>query len=352
MSETEAEIEPVAADSEEAVSGNVETELKAAAADSEEVVSGNVEAELRAVAADSEESLSGDTDAELKAAAVDSEEASSGVEESGRVTPWPSAWEVVKETVEGVDQLEVPLRAAGVAYYGLLAVFPLLLFLVSLGSVLLSSTEVRSAIDEFLIRAIPVPEVLSFVQETIGDTLDRRGTIGIISLLVLLWSASSLFANLETSLNKIWNVPRRMVWHRRLLGILAVMILAGLFIVVIFLSTLEALPVLEEITLFESLDIWITFLAATLFFWLIYRWLPNSKVPAVPSLAGGALAGLAWVIAQAIFRWYLTSGLSNLGAVYGTLASLIGLILWAFVTGTILYVGAVFSAVLQRHFWE
>jgi membrane protein len=293
-----------------------------------------------------------ETESKVKIAAADGEESMAVDAKTQRTLPWRSAWEIIKETIEGVDQLEIPLRAAGVAYYGLLAVFPLLLFLISLGGVLLSSTEVRSAVDEFLIRAIPVPEVLEFVQQTIGDTLDRRGAIGIISLLVLLWSASSLFANLETSLNKIWSVPRRMVWHRRLLGILAVMILAGLFIVVIFLSTLEALPVLEEISVFEGLDLWITFLAATLFFWLIYRWLPNAKVPAVPSLAGGALAALAWMVAQAIFRWYLTSGLSNLGAVYGTLASLIGLILWAFVTGTILYVGAVFSAVLQRHFWE
>ncbi|MFQ5942426.1 MAG: YihY/virulence factor BrkB family protein [Anaerolineales bacterium] len=293
-----------------------------------------------------------ETESEIEAATIEGEESLSSEGEPRRAIPWRIAWELVKETVEGVDQLEVPLRAAAVAYYGLLAIFPLLLFLVSLGGVVLSRSEVRDALDEFLIRAIPVPEVLNFVQVTIGDTLARRGTVGVISLVVLLWSASSLFANLEMSLNKIWNVPRRLVWHRRLLGILAVTILAGLFIVVIFLSTLEALPLLNGISLFDSLDAWITFLAATLFFWLIYRWLPNHKVPAVPSLAGGALAGLAWLIAQAVFRWYLTSGLSNLGAVYGTLASLIGFILWAFVTGTILYVGAVFSAVLQRHFWE
>jgi membrane protein len=293
-----------------------------------------------------------DTETEIKAAAAESEDAISGDAAPRRAIPLRIAWEMVKETVEGVDQLEVPLRAAAVAYYGLLAIFPLLLFLVSLGSVVLSRSEVRDALDEFLTRAIPVPEVLDFVQVTIGDTLARRGTVGVISLVVLLWSASSLFANLEMSLNKIWKVPRRLVWHRRLLGILAVMILAGLFIVVIFLSTLEALPLLNGISVFDSLDLWITFFAATLFFWLIYRWLPNAKIPAVPSLAGGALAGLAWVVAQAVFRWYLTSGLSNLGAVYGTLASLIGLTLWAFVTGTILYVGAVFGAVVQRRFWE
>ena len=268
-----------------------------------------------------------------------------------RYQPLRTFWDLVVETVEGVDQLEVPLRAAAVAYYGLLAIFPLLLFLISLGSAVLSISEVRDRLDEFLAVVIPVPEVFDFVQTTIGDTLARRGTVGLISLVVLLWSASSLFANLEMSLNKIWKVPRRLVWHRRLLGILAVMILAGLFIVVIFLSTLEALP-LNGMSFFEGLDPWITILAATLFFWLIYRWLPNAKVPAVPSLIGGALAGVIWVAAQAIFRWYLTSGLTNLGAVYGTLASLIGLILWAFVTGMILYIGAVFSAVIQRHYWD
>jgi membrane protein len=265
------------------------------------------EAELTAATADREEALSG----ESNSAAAESDKRQSG---SKSVAIWRTGWEVVKETFEGVDQLEIPLRAAAVAYYGLLAIFPLLLFFISLGSVLLSRSEVREALNEFLNRAIPAPSALAFVQQTISDTLARRGAIGVFSLLVLLWSASSLFANLEVSLNRIWEVPRRMVWHRRLLGILAVMILAGLFLVVIFLSTLEALPLLNGLSLFDSFDLWFTFLAATLFFWLIYRWLPNAKVPAVPSLAGGAL--------------------------------------WAFVTGTILYVGAVFSAVLQRHFWE
>ncbi len=292
------------------------------------------------------------TEAEVKAAIAEEELARPVDADPRREVPWRGAWEVVKETVDGVDQLEIPLRAAAVAYYGLLAIFPLLLFLISVGSVLLSRTDVRSALEEFLIRAIPVPEVLQFVEQTIDQTLSIRGSVGVISLLVLLWSASSLFANLETSLNVIWKAPRRLVWHRRLLGLLAVMILAGLFIVTIFLSTLQALPFMEGSSMLDNLDPWVTILAATLFFWLIYRWLPNDKVPAVPSLAGGALAGVAWVIAQAGFRWYLTSGLSNLGAVYGALASLIGLILWAFITGLILYVGAVFSTVLQRKYWD
>jgi membrane protein len=88
-----------------------------------------------------------------------------------------------------------------------------------------------------------------------------------------------------------------------------------------------------------------------LLFWLVYRWLPNARVRTLATLAGALLAGLLWEGAQWAFRWYLTSGLTDYGAVYGTLASVIALILWAYLTGLILFVGAEFSAALQREFW-
>jgi hypothetical protein len=106
------------------------------------------EAELMAAAADREEALSDDADS----AAAEGDKRQSG---SKSVAIWRTGWEVVKETFEGVDQLEIPLRAAAVAYYGLLAIFPLLLFFISLGSVLLSRSEVREALNEFAASCFP-----------------------------------------------------------------------------------------------------------------------------------------------------------------------------------------------------
>lgn len=294
-----------------------------------------------------------ETEAEVKAAAAEEEETKSVDAEPRRAVPWRSAWEVVRETVDGMEEYEVAVRAAALAYYGLFSLFPLLLFLVFIASALLQVGDAGAQLEELLARFIPVPEVLELVEGVIDQTVARRSSIGIVSALALLWTASTLFANLEASLNVIWGAPRRVVYRRRLLGVGAVLVLGLLFLLAILLSTLQAVPLVTDfIPFLEELDFGISLLLSVLFFWLIYRWLPNAHVEPIPSLAGAALAGLVWQASQFLFRLYLTSGLSNLGAVYGTLASLIGLVLWVFLTGMILFVGGIFSAVLQRKYWD
>ncbi len=286
-----------------------------------------------------------ETEAEVKAAAAEEEETKSVDAEPRRAVPWRSAWEVVKETVDGMEEYEVAVRAAALAYYGLFSLFPLLLFLVFIASALLQVVDAGAQLVELLARFIPVPEVLELVEGVIDQTVARRSSIGIISALALLWTASTLFANLEASLNVIWGAPRRVVYRRRLLGVGAVLVLGLLFLLAILLSTLQAVPLVTDfIPFMDELDFGVSLLLSVLFFWLIYRWLPNAHVEPIPSLAGAALAGLVWQASQFLFRLYLTSGLSNLGAVYGTLASLIGLVLWVFLTGMILFVGGIFSA--------
>lgn len=294
-----------------------------------------------------------ETEAEVKAAAAEEEETKSVDAEPRRAVSWRSAWEVVKETVDGMEEYEVAVRAAALAYYGLFSLFPLLLFLVFIASALLQVGDAGAQLEELLARFIPVPEVLELVKGVIDQTVARRSSIGIISALALLWTASTLFANLEASLNVIWGAPRRVVYRRRLLGVGAVLVLGLLFLLAILLSTLQAVPLVTDfIPFLDELDFGISLLLSVLFFWLIYRWLPNAHVEPIPSLAGAALAGLVWQASQFLFRLYLTSGLSNLGAVYGTLASLIGLVLWVFLTGMILFIGGIFSAVLQRKYWD
>jgi membrane protein len=85
-----------------------------------------------------------------------------------------------------------------------------------------------------------------------------------------------------------------------------------------------------------------------LFFWVIYHGIPNTEVRVKASLGGAMLAALLWQIAKTGFAWYLASELSNYGAVYGSLASVIALILWAYITALILFLGAEFGASLQR----
>ncbi len=263
-----------------------------------------------------------------------------------------AGWRVVRATARGLNRNEAGLRAAALAYQGLLSLFPLLLFLVFLASEVIALGEVRPLLDSYLDRALPTAAGMRFVQEIIDETLRNSKSFGLVGGLGLLWSSSALFSHLESSLNVIWNAPRRAVWSRRLRGLAGVMILGTLFIIAIALSALPALPFIDQGNPnLRILDLGVGLAAEVLLLWFIYRWLPNSPVRFVSALAGAALAALLWEAAQFGFRVYLVSGLANFGAVYGTLASVIGLILWAYLTGIILFLGAEFSAALQREFW-
>lgn len=262
------------------------------------------------------------------------------------------AWRVVRGTSEGFNRNEAGLRAAALAYQGLLSLFPLLLFLVFLASQVIRAGDVRPRLDEYLDRALPTAAGIRFVKDIVDETLRNSSSLGLVGGLGLLWTSSALFSHLESSLNVIWNAPRRAVWSRRLRGLAGVLILGTLFIVAIALSALPALPFLDQDNpRLAVLDLGIGVVAEILLLWFIYRWLPNTPVRFVSAFAGAVLAALLWEAAQFGFRVYLTSGLANFGAVYGTLASVIGLILWAYLTGIILFLGAEFSAALQRELW-
>ncbi len=259
---------------------------------------------------------------------------------------------VVRGTAEGLNRNEAGLRAAALAYQGLLSLFPLLLFLVFLASQVIALGDVRPSLDSYLDRALPTAAGIRFVKEIIDETMRNSGSLGLVGGLGLLWTSSALFSHLESSLNVIWNAPRRAVWSRRLRGLAGVLILGTLFIIAIALSALPALPFLDQSDpRLDFLDLGVGVAAEVLLLWFIYRWLPNSPVRFISALAGAVLAALLWEAAQFGFRVYLTSGLTNFGAVYGTLASVIGLILWAYLTGIILFLGAEFSAALQNEFW-
>jgi membrane protein len=261
-------------------------------------------------------------------------------------------WRVIKDTADGLSRNEAGLRAAALAYQGLFSLFPLLLFLIFVGTEIITVGDVRGSLDEFLRKVLPTDGSFQFVEEIISFSVTNRGSIGLVGGLGLLWTASSLLSNLETSLNAIWGTPRRPTLRRRLLAVVGVLSLGTLFIISIALSALPALPFLDqEGALLDVLDLGIGVAAEVLLLWVIYRWLPNASVRAMPSLLGALVAALLWEVAQFGFRVYLTSGLTNYGAVYGSLASVIGLILWAYLTGLIVFVGAEFSAALQREFW-
>ena len=257
---------------------------------------------------------------------------------------------VIRGMIEQTAKNEIAIRSASIAYYGLFSLFPMLLFLVFLGSQFLESEEARMALNDTITEFLPV--ATETVRRVVDQTLEMRGSIGLIAGIGLLWSASSLFNQMTTSLNVIWGASPRPFWRRRLVALISVLTIAILFILSIALSALAVIQWPGQGTLIWQ---WLNFsvgLGITiLLFWLLYHGIPNTKVSRKAALGGAILSAILWQAAKSVFAWYLASGLSDYGAVYGSLASVIALILWVYISALILFLGAEFGASLQREVW-
>jgi YihY family inner membrane protein len=101
----------------------------------------------------------------------------------------------------------------------------------------------------------------------------------------------------------------------------------------------------------QWLNLTVGLVVTILLFWLVYHWIPNIQEDTRATLGGGILAAILWQAAKTVFAVYLASGLTNYGAIYGSLASVIALILWAYISALILFIGALFAESLGTEFW-
>jgi membrane protein len=258
---------------------------------------------------------------------------------------------VFKEAYRRFEEHECAIRAAGLAYYGLLSIFPLLLFLVFIGTQVLASEAAREALQNALNQL--TPQTADLLENVVEQSIHARGSIGVIGALGLLWGASAVFGMVSSTLNMIWETELRSFWRRRLVALISVMAISGLFLFSLFLSfwgTWTRLPG-ARFTTWRWVNQGLSLLVSMFLFWLIYRSLPNRRVDGRAALIAGFLAACLWQLVKAGFGWFLTSGLARYGLVYSSLASLIVLVIWLYLSAFILLIGAVFAASLEHTFW-
>jgi membrane protein len=244
------------------------------------------------------------------------------------------------------------LRAGSLAYYALLCTFPLLLFLVFLGTQVLASQDARTSLELAISQL--TPQTADIISSAVEQSIQARGgeLIGVIGALGLLWSASAVFGVLSSTMNMIWEVSPRPFWRRRLMALLAVSAISGLFVISLLMSVIGVLR--DLLALFPSwrwVNPLVSLMVSVALFWLIYRSLPNRRVDARAALIGGGLAAGLWQLAKAGFAWYLGSGWARYGLVYGSLTSLVVLIIWMYLSAWILLTGGVVVAALERVYW-
>ncbi|HEY4718901.1 MAG TPA: YihY/virulence factor BrkB family protein [Anaerolineales bacterium] len=253
---------------------------------------------------------------------------------------------LILETNRKYSQDSCATLAAALAFHSLFSIFPLLLFLIYVGSEVLDPAEVYALLSSGLIQSLPTGG--DSISEIISVTRDLSGSIGLVGALGLLWSASSIFAVLETALNRIWGATPRGFWRTRLVATGSILTLSLVFLASVtlgqFVPRLLALIPLPGLQPLGSL---ISFLFVVLVLVIFYRTFPNRRIPQRPALYAGLATGALIFLARLIFDVFINSAFVNYGTVYGSLAWIVSLALWAYVVAILFLWGAELGSFLE-----
>ena len=268
-----------------------------------------------------------------------------------------TAWAILKTAAGRFAASHSPEAAAGLAFYAMFALFPLLLFLIVFGSSVLESEEAQGRILALVSEVLPTSQDL--VIENVRQVLRLRGTVGLFAGLSLLWSSSGFFMIMARQINRVWpDTAARKAIERR---IVALGIVGGLGILLALWLTLSVAivphipsPLLAKWRALRPL-VWpimatgLTWGIPILFLLFTYRAVPKRRVGWFEALCGALVATIAWRGATHAFAWYLGSGLSKYQLVYGSLSSIIVLMVWLYLCGQILLFGASLCAAIAMY---
>ncbi|OBG78102.1 inner membrane protein YhjD [Mycobacterium sp. E3305] len=237
------------------------------------------------------------------------------------------------------------LLAAGLTYYTLIALFPLLMVGFALGSFGLSRhPELLGTIDEH-VRSWVSPELGQHLVNLIHSAIAARASVGVIGLVVAAWLGQTWMYRLREALGRIWEHPVDSVgFVRTILSDLAAVV--GTLVVVVITMGLSALghekPMraalkllgIPELSVFHWVFRVISVLTAFAVSWLVFSWvivrLPRESVGIVTSMEAGLIAAAGFELFKLLGSLYLKIVLrSAAGATFGPV---LGLLAFAYVT--------------------
>jgi len=252
-----------------------------------------------------------------------------------------------------------PLRLAGAtAFFTTFALPPIMVILIQVLKVFLDPALVRGQLFGSLSSLLgpeAVGQLVSILRSMRRLAHNWYVTIG--GMIFLLFVATTLFKVIKNSLNQVWKIRPAgrgfLSGLRPRLQAVLVIIVAGVLFVIGLVA--EGLQVFIGSYIFElspllsfyfntALSKIISTIMVTLWFAIVFRYLPDGRPRWKLALAGGMLTGILFAIGRVILHWLLSY--SNINTLYGTSASIVLLLLFVFYSSLILYYGAAFTSVL------
>jgi len=263
--------------------------------------------------------------------------------------------ELVIRTIQELGRNDATHLSAGIAYYSLLSLFPLLLGLIAILGTVLPSETVQKEIFEFLEANLPI--AVDLVQRNITSVIQFRSRLGIISIGGLIWTGSLMFGAMSRAINRAWNVHNdRPYYIRKLRDVGMALSISILFLLsqgttavfsILHSYNLQPLPFPSIDTNINIISRVLAFFVILLIFLLLYKFIPNTKTHWRYIWTGALLAAILFEASGDLFVFYL-GNFAHYEIIYGSMASIIALLIWIFFSAFILVFGAALSAEYTR----
>jgi len=264
---------------------------------------------------------------------------------------------LIRSVLDRLDRANVSLAAAGVAFFGVFALFPAMAAVIALFG-LLADPGVVEAQFALLVEVIPeAPYRLidGQLDALLATTPDRLGWATILSILVALWSTRAGVSALISGLNAVHGQRNR----RGLRHVAAALALTVTLVVVAILALLAVvvLPLALSVLPVGAITAWVIEAARWLFLvavlvsalGLIYRFGPHDARSDTAWISPGALLVVPlWLAASAGFSAYLTN-FGSYNEVYGSLGAAIALLMWLYISAALVLAGAALNAELAKN---
>lgn len=274
-------------------------------------------------------------------------------------------WQVLKDSFTGFSEDKITKLSGSLAYYTVFSLGPLLIVIIFLCSMFFGREAIEGTIYSQMAEFVGKDTAAELQQIIKNAAISGKGTIpAIIGFVTLLIGATTVFAEIQDSINSIWGIkpkPKKgwvKMLMNRLLSFSVIISLGFLLLVSLGVTAIiEALSnrlknALPDVTVvvFYIVNLVVSFIVITLLFGVIFKVLPDAKIKWKDVIAGAVATALLFMLGKFAISFYI--GKSDVGSTYGTAGSLVILLLWVYYSSIILYFGAEFTKAYAVKFGE
>ncbi|MDP4284600.1 MAG: YihY/virulence factor BrkB family protein [Bacteroidota bacterium] len=248
--------------------------------------------------------------------------------------------------------------SASLAYYTVFSIAPFVIILTTLSGFFFGKEAMQGEIYDQLNNLLGSKAALQ-IQETIKNihVAGNNFFASVIGIVILLIGATSIFGEIQDSINKIWGLrvkPKKVWWQliiTRLLSFSLILSIGFIMIVSLMLNALVSAfgkfigNYIQEYSIYfiQITDAILSFIIANVLFSLMFKILPDAKIKWKDVLFGGFITAIFFTIGKFAIGFYL--GQSNFTSLYGAAGSIIIFMVWVYYSSIILYLGAEFTKV-------